>query len=170
MIKFLNKKGDLNLSINAIVILIIAIVFLGLALTFTRNIILGSSGKLLAGVEGVDLQNPANAEQVITTDSKFQVKSGDSKAIKFSVYNKLSSTLRAVQPRMINTSCVPSGISYIKLEALNASINPNSEMRYQTIFSATGISNDYICTIWVGNSTTINTNDPQIQVAVRIDS
>lgn len=77
--KFLNKKGDLNLSINAIVVLIIAIVFLGLALTFTRNIIMGSSDKLLSGVDNVDLQNPATAETPITFDSKFDIKAGGQK-------------------------------------------------------------------------------------------
>ena len=144
--KFFNKKGDLNLSINAIVILIIAIVFLGLALTFTRNIITGSSDRLIAGVKNVDLQNPADSVHPITFDSEFRIKTGDKRPVKISVYNTGSATNGA--PAVL--SCDTANV--INIQAINTSLPANTEVRFQVLAVANQTKGDFICEIGISGT------------------
>ena len=149
MMKFLNKKGDLNLSINAIVILIIAIVFLGLALTFTRNIILGSSSKLLTQVDMADFSNPATADTIMTFDSQLTFKASETKTIKMSVYNKNSDSTNEAQVQI--TDCQPTGgisSSNLIVTSVKTKIDGNSQKSFPIIVATKGAKVDsYICTV-----------------------
>lgn len=144
--KFLNKKGDLNLSINAIVVLIIAIVFLGLALTFTRNIIMGSSSKLLTQVDMADFSNPATAETIMTFDSQLSLKSKDSKTIKMSVYNSNGAST-AENSEVEIGSCKPDGVN-IEVTTVPMTIEANSQKSFPIIIkSDSSTVGTYICEV-----------------------
>ena len=66
----IGKKADLSLSINAIVILILAITVMGLGLTFIRGLFKGATEKLGSALEATDITNPPTAETPLTIDQK----------------------------------------------------------------------------------------------------
>ncbi len=73
-----NKKGDLSISVNAIVILIVAIVALGLILIFTRSIFTQASGKVKQAIGLGELDNPPSIDNPITiTPSEIELRVGD---------------------------------------------------------------------------------------------
>ena len=61
-----NKKADLSLSINAIVILILAITMLGLGLTFMRGLFKQATEKVESAVNVQQLTNPPTADNPLT--------------------------------------------------------------------------------------------------------
>ena len=72
----MSKKADLNLSIQAIVIIILAITLLGIGLTFMRTFI-GRGAESLGGIlEGVQLENPATANTPITVKPNVNIQIG----------------------------------------------------------------------------------------------
>lgn len=92
-LRHIGKKGDLSLSINAIVILILAITMLGLGLAFIRNQFGGATGKLQDVLNQIDANQKADLEKsadrvTMTTDS-YTIKRGDTKNIYFAVRNNL---------------------------------------------------------------------------------
>lgn len=166
---FTNKKGDLSLSVNAIVILVIAIIFLGLAIGFTTKLIGSSKDKLLAGVEGVDISTPASSDNPITFDGKLEVKSGGKVPIKISFYNADSAELKNAQPYVSTcyndagdvVSPVP-----INLTTIPSNVSAYKETRYQAMLSASGSAADYICVLKV--KTTSGSSTFSKQVAMKI--
>lgn len=89
----LSKKADLSLSINAIVILILAITMLGLGLAFIKGQFGGVTSKLGAMTEQIDagqkaeLENSPDRITFRTTD--FEIKRGTNKELFFAVRNNL---------------------------------------------------------------------------------
>lgn len=83
----LRRKGSLNLSINAIVVLILAITMLGLGLGFIRNIFGGASGKIAQALESTSLKNPADSSNPLTIDDKITMKRTAEKEIEVGFYN-----------------------------------------------------------------------------------
>lgn len=83
-----SKKAALQLSINAIVILILAITMLGLGLTFTRVLFKSASSKMLQAVEGTNLKNPADAEHPVTIDEQIIMKRGSQEQLEVGFYNR----------------------------------------------------------------------------------
>ena len=61
----LGKKADLSLSINAIVVLILAITMLGLGLLFIRNQFGGGSSKLATMTEQIDAGEPSQQDHYV---------------------------------------------------------------------------------------------------------
>src|SRR3989344_3329798 len=62
----INKKADLSLSINAIVVLILAITMLGLGLTFMRGLFKQATEKVEAAVSAQELTNPPTIDNPLT--------------------------------------------------------------------------------------------------------
>lgn len=161
-----NKKAALNLSINAIVVLIIAIVFLGLALTFTRNILTSSGEKLLSGIDSVDISNPADANHPITYDGQFEVKRGSKKTMKISFYNTDSSLVTATPDF---GACVGDGTGTPEIQALSTDVQGNSESRFQAIIRAGELDpGDYVCQLVIKNSA--NATLETLQVPFKVSS
>ncbi len=72
-----NKKSALNLSINAIVILILAITMLGLGLTFMRGLFKQATTKVEAAVSAQELVNPPTVDSPLTVaPAEISVRSG----------------------------------------------------------------------------------------------
>ena len=91
-----NKKGDLALSTNAIVVLIIAITILGLALAFTRNIF-GSLGKQIEDIGKQTLiDNPPTFDKPMTlSKEEFDIRRGTSVSLGVGFYNHYENTTQA---------------------------------------------------------------------------
>lgn len=72
-----NKKGDLSISVNAIVILIIAVVALGLILMFMQGMFKKAGGKIEQAIGLGELDNPPSIENPITlTPSEISLRVG----------------------------------------------------------------------------------------------
>jgi len=88
-----NKKGSLSLSMEAIVILILAVVMLGLGLTFVR----GLFSKLSVTVEELEVDpslitQPSEADTVTITPETIDVNVKETKDIKIGFFNPTIST------------------------------------------------------------------------------
>ncbi len=82
-----SKKGSLELSINAIVILVLAITLLGLGLTFIRGLFGKATDKLGGFVDAADLENPPTAEEPVGISDKISIKVGETRELKLGYYN-----------------------------------------------------------------------------------
>jgi len=73
----MKKKGDLSLSMNAIVILILAITLLGLGLTFMRGLFKTMTSKVQEAVSAQELVSPPTEDtQLTVAPSEFNLRSG----------------------------------------------------------------------------------------------
>ncbi|MCF7860698.1 hypothetical protein K9M79_00510 [Candidatus Woesearchaeota archaeon] len=91
-----SKKGSLNLSINAIVVLILAITMLGLGLTFITKIFGQATGGLGDAFEGIDKQRVEKLEntcdqEVCLEKSKIELQKGKETDLYILFNNALSS-------------------------------------------------------------------------------
>jgi hypothetical protein len=85
-----SKKADLSLSTNAIVVMIIAIVILGLALTFTRTIFQKLGGQI-GNLGEQSIEEPPTYDKPLTlTSTSLEIKKGQSKTLGIAVYNKFT--------------------------------------------------------------------------------
>lgn len=90
----MNKKGSLNLSINAIVVLILAITMLGLGLTFMKTMF----GKVTTQFEDIssELENEV-IKKLESSSSRLEfnkylveMKRGETKSLYYGIYNNLA--------------------------------------------------------------------------------
>ncbi len=149
------KKADLSLSINAIVILILAITVMGLGLTFIRGLFKGATEKLGGALEAAELKNPPSAEKQLTIDSKISTLLDEKKNIQIGVYNPDTAQMTGIIPVIIN--CVNSKgdpqTTGITLAAPSQNIAPRGIAGYSAILTASGITPDtYICTIGINGT------------------
>ena len=156
------RKASLNLSINAIVVLILAITMLGLGLGFIRTMFKGATSKLGSAVEGVSLKNPADASNPLTMDEKIDIKQGGENQIEVGIYNKLSDEQTNVAIAI--ESCRDTGnIEMPSVPNLAAppirSLPTGESAGYKAILSLKGnrdylVGNTYICSIEASSSET----------------
>ena len=100
-----NKDGSLNLSIQAIVILVMAMAVLGLGLGFIRGLITKGEENLGSAIENAELENPATAQNIITSDRTVKLKKGKTAVMSIGFYNEGSSSI-SVEPEIPNNGCV----------------------------------------------------------------
>ncbi|KYK25617.1 hypothetical protein AYK26_05760 [Euryarchaeota archaeon SM23-78] len=82
------KKASMQLGINAIVVLIIALAILGLAMSFITNLFKGGESKLGGLIDRTDLPVHADSVNPLVFDfSDITVKAGRSAKLVVSVYN-----------------------------------------------------------------------------------
>ena len=86
----MRKKGSLNLSVNAIVVLILAITMLGLGLGFMKGMFGKVSGKIDAAIDSADLKNPPSLDDPLTLSTKtITVNRGGSAEVQVAFMNTL---------------------------------------------------------------------------------
>lgn len=82
--KIFSKKADLSLSINSIVILILAITMLGLGLAFMNNLFGGTTKKFQKITESIDeqqienIKNELETKRIVLKPSQITIKKGES--------------------------------------------------------------------------------------------
>ena len=90
--KKMQKKGALELSVNSIVIMVIAFVVLGLILGFTRTIFKFGTEKTTGIFEATDLETKPDADNTLTIPDTVSVKAKNTKTYKVGYYNRNSYT------------------------------------------------------------------------------
>jgi len=132
----MNKKGGMELSINAIVILIIAMVVLGIGILFIRGLFSKSAEKLTTAISSQEIANPATPDQPIAADREVLIsRTNPTKTIKLSVFNVGNDIAKGIIVNMSN--CVSSGASLsiadYSLRTSEQNIPKNSYVGYQAI-------------------------------------
>jgi len=113
----MNKNGSLELSVNAIVVLILAITMLGLGLGFMK----GMFGKVSQNVDTAigqnQLANPPSASNPFTLSSnQISLARGAAQTITLAYYNELTSG--QVTAPNINNAYLADGVAFLKPNAL----------------------------------------------------
>ncbi len=100
------RKADLSLSVNAIVVLILAIVMLGLALGFVKTMFAKTTGQLEALIEN-EPESPRDADgstPLVLSRDTIVVTRGSQTVIKFSAYNTAADVTAVADLIAIDTS------------------------------------------------------------------
>ncbi|MBW2990974.1 hypothetical protein KY348_04685 [Candidatus Woesearchaeota archaeon] len=160
----MNKKGSIQLGINAIVVLIIALAVLGIALSFIMGLFRESRETYLGIIDRSDLDFHADSIKPIMFESDdVSVKAGKEERMVVSVYNEWFDASANINLEMI--SCVDSkgedawppnqpDLAFISLVALGQPIPSGTDSGFKTIVSAADAGSDergtYICTVQAG--------------------
>ena len=154
----MKKKASLNLSVNAIVILVLAVVLLGLALAFIRGMFGKMTSKMGEIVDITQIEAKPTPDTPITIPNKITVKQGGNVQVQVGFYNRKGGTLSDVTLNI--TSCVDeSGNSLTQLPTISApkvdSIDAGKATGFNAIFSLKNVAdtmttgNIYICQLSV---------------------
>lgn len=87
-----NKKGSLQLSINAIVVLVLAITMLGLGISFTKNMFGKLGDQMLDGIDVEQIANPSSSEPIQLASKTINVQQGGLTAFGVKAMNTGSGT------------------------------------------------------------------------------
>jgi hypothetical protein len=82
-----SRKGSLELSVNAIVVLVMAIAILGLGLAFIRGALGKAQTNVFRAIDNAQLENPATTEHPATVDRNILIKGTNPSELKLGFYN-----------------------------------------------------------------------------------
>ena len=149
------KKGSLELSVNAIVIIILAIALLGLGLMFIRNFLGAGSEQLMKNMLNVEIQNPASSIEPITV-SDINLQSGATKAVKVPIgfYCNSASACENAKPTLSCNGGAASNPPTSFDVAPKTTVTAHGSMSYIALIDAKESANDidagsYVCTVKV---------------------
>lgn len=156
--KFKNsRKGSLELSVNAIVILVMAIAILGLGLAFIRGALQKGQAQVFKAIDNAELENPATADKPVTVDRNVQVKVGSTAQVRLGYYNSGSEPVDAT-PSL--TSCYSSTnptnsiVTQFTLSSGSQSVGAGKAVGFQgllgTVAATTLVQGAYVCTVEIG--------------------
>ena len=158
-----NKRASLEIGVNTIVILVIAMMLLGLGIGFIRGIFT-KANQLPGLIDTSTWQNPPTAsDPIVLTPSSIELKGGDSTDVVVGVYNKEAS------PKTFAVS-IPTctGGARPDLQTLSTLIASGDSKGFKVIVSAVNASDPakpklspqkYICKLQ-GTEVDPNTNVP----------
>lgn len=148
----ISKKGSLNLSIEAIVIIVVAFVVLGLGLTLTRTIFKGAEQKLPEAFAVTQLESQPTSENPITISQTVEIGRGNEKTMEIGFYNKDINIATAATFTI--TSClnkdggdVPAATKP-EMASISQDVPPNEAMGFSVILTEKNLGpGTYICTL-----------------------
>ncbi|PIN86016.1 hypothetical protein COV19_06705 [Candidatus Woesearchaeota archaeon CG10_big_fil_rev_8_21_14_0_10_44_13] len=96
-----SKKADLNLSVQAIVILIFAVIMLGLGLGLIHFIFGSAREKVAQSLAVTELSVQPTSDKPVTIESEVSIKFKGEKKTQIGFYNFKSSSLQKVAPKIV---------------------------------------------------------------------
>lgn len=127
-----NKKASLEIGVNTIVILVIAMILLGLGIGFVRGIF-GKANTLPDIIDPTVLQNPPTAQEpIMLSPTEPTVRVGDSASVNVGVYNR-EQTEQTILLRAGNCA----GGADLSIDAIEQPVPPNNAVGYRAILSLT---------------------------------
>lgn len=147
----MTRKGSLSLSINAIVVLVIGIVVLGLSLGMIRGWF-GIAQKEVGGLLDVsDIKSHADASIPLRMPSEVSVDVGKTADITIAYYNRGADTRQGAQP-VLGSCQIVAGTGNLPLAtnliSIPTDVGGSSEQAYKAIFNAEGLTQGtYLCQI-----------------------
>jgi hypothetical protein len=157
-----NKKGSMELGINAIVVLIIALALLGLGIAFVTKLFSASQSKMVRIIDRTELPIHADSVNKMVFDtSNIQMKQGEDEVLIASVYND------ANQPsdspvQIMATSCIqsidtggytstntiyPGPGQGIIISSPAQTIDARTDAGFSLLIHAESIEASYVCTL-----------------------
>lgn len=152
--KRFHKKASLNLSIQAIVILIFAVIMLGLGLGLI-HFIFGSAREKVGGALGAaQLTNPPSADDTLTVETNINVKIGETQQIQIGFYNVEPVPKYNVEPWIDQCKTSAGGVVAITptiSTVATTEVRGSKVAGWNAIVDISGIENpgQYICKISV---------------------
>ncbi|MBI4149481.1 hypothetical protein HY491_03460 [Candidatus Woesearchaeota archaeon] len=143
------KRGSLSLSVNAIVVLVLAVIIMSFAITFIQKYL--REAEVGISAQFPELEVPVNAENPIGIGNNFLIKAGEERKLTLNVYNNKGSAVTTTQ-RNVLFDC-GTGISVPK----TTDVEPKTIESSQTekvrvvIEGAQNMPNNKICKITVGS-------------------
>lgn len=143
----MNKKGDLSLSTNAIVVLLMAIIVLGFGIGFTQGMFKDLEIQLRGQTNEPDAPG-ATASRPLTTSKgeEFHIEAGDSSLMKISVYNPTAGPWSGLIVS-ITEGCGAVGDTMMK------TVDPYEANSMRFFFEAPTGSGAKLCVLKVGTNT-----------------
>lgn len=173
MMRKSDRSAAMQLGVSTIVILVIAMVIIGAAISFIRTFFSQGQERLLQTFPASDVGlNPTNTNPLVLGSNELTVTQGETNTIQAGVYNTEADT---VSYSLNISGCVNrSGSSVSNVITLNspgAGIDPSESTAFRGILgtnSATTQGSPYICTVnAVKDDGTVAQNK---QVTVRVTS
>jgi hypothetical protein len=163
-----NKKGSMELGINAIVIIIIALAILGLGIGFVTKLLYGSQEKFVGIIDRAELPMHADSQDPIKFEtSNVKLKSKGNTLIMISVFNDGADTIEDVS---LTADCIgidESIISKITMSTGSQNIPGGTDIGFKAALVGNGADKgSYICTIIASDSTDSFSVSKQITVEV----
>lgn len=161
----LYKKGSLNISVEAIIILILAITMLGLGMGFIKKYFGDISEKLEQQIESqADPPKPTGTNPITLSMDTIIVNPTKKTGLKISLFNPSGIDWKNTQPGI---SCLVNGVKTpIAAEVLSRDIKSQTFETFKYMFTMPQITpNDYLCQIQAPNVDPLYYED--ITVSVR---
>ncbi|MBI4440867.1 hypothetical protein HY639_01750 [Candidatus Woesearchaeota archaeon] len=150
----MNKKGDLALSVNAIVIVVISFVVLGLALTLTRSIFKFAGERAESVIPLTELEAKPTPDNPITISDTVSITRNGKQTLSVGYYNK--NDYPAVNARFSMAICQDEDGETIDADKRPIITSPAQTTKaseakgYKIILTENGLeSGVYICTVMV---------------------
>ncbi len=157
----MKEKGSINLSVNMIIVLIIAIMILGFAFSFISDMLSSAEGELKRGFEGVEIPDvPVSTESPIGIGDNLHMGKGEQKTMGVRVMNTVGADPLTVNAGQINCRDPSSGDPLTSDttgmsigSVLPTDIPPGQTKKVKLIFNAgNSATNNAICEIQLYNS------------------
>ena len=146
------KKGSLSLSVNAIVIFVLAFAMLGFGIFIIQKLQGQTDPAISTAFDLGDLSAPPTSQNPVVISEKIQMKSTETKRFGIGIYNTKDTALTTVAPEFLQCTGldVPGTDAKIKIETLPVSIDASTSYAYTTnIVSVGATKGNYICEIGI---------------------
>jgi len=178
----MRKKGGMELSINAIVILIIAMVVLGIGILFIRGMFAKAQVTTFKALTSQETTNPASADRPLIADREVTISNTNPTAtLAVSVYNTGTSPATDIKINISNCIAsstgtdVTSSISFTPVT--DAAVPSNQFSSFQTVIGMKKNATAYpfsagdsiVCNLKSGSATNSNLN-LSTSVVIRVQS
>jgi hypothetical protein len=139
------KKGAVELTLNTIVIVIFAVIFLGLGTFLIRNY-MARGGELIQFPEPA-IEASANEPVVLGFDS-MDVKRNSQAQFTVGFYNTNNESV-TIRPQI--SACVPEGLSNVT-QSIDQTVEVEKAVKYKVIFNIpkAAQSQKYVCNLVIG--------------------
>ncbi|HLD07077.1 MAG TPA: hypothetical protein VJC16_06125 [Candidatus Nanoarchaeia archaeon] len=141
------KRGSLSLSVNAIVVLVLAVIIMSFAITFIQKYLREAE----VGISGQfpELEVPVSAENPIGIGNNFLIKPGEERRVTVGVYNNQNNdvTISNFQIDCPNSPAAPQ----IQPGFETGSVSRNEVGKFKMVIKGlNGMQNNAICKISAG--------------------
>ena len=157
----MNKKGSMELSVNSIVVLVIAIVMLGLILGFVKTKFSDISKQLVQ--EEPEPASASSSDPITMSRTEVITGAGKTIALKINLYNMWSSDITNAKPNIVCTGQP----ALISSQTYNPkTIKPAEQQTYQGVIKIGNVAKGtYLCSMEFSPKTTATaTKDFTIEI------
>ena len=148
-----NKRGSLAISTNAIVVLIIAVIMLGLIIGLVTNAFGSVEDRLFEQIEANEPAAPSasNSNQITLSSTSKRADLGELSGIQVNIYNPFSTPMTSVRPYIDCGSRTV--VDHEEEQVIAQTIQPGQQANYMYFFSISSSAPEGVnlCQVKVGD-------------------